>query len=287
MGEGPTRPWLEPRTLDRELLAAAQSPDPLALERAAARLGVRGLREALASGRTDRQRAAALAAPQLHESWYLLGAVAELLRHADPAVREAAAAATRAISEDLRPALLARYEESAATLGPAIATLLGVAQDPRLPSPGRVAALEALAQLGHVMKLDEGALVRLLKAPDAAVRAAAVQALAAGRSLTMWASLAQVLAHDDAVEVARAAAVAICSDLPTSRKERALAVAALRNEGAFDRLRELAARRDAAVDERVEIAACLAHSADRRDRRVQRRLLRDPVVRRALARARR
>ncbi len=273
--------------LDARLALAARRGNPIELERAANRLGVGGLRRILRRRKSPlvMVKAALGGAPLVDRSWYLIADVAARGRDADAGVAIKALIATRRIAEDLRRVPLQLHEESAATIRPAVSILIGLAAARQRPIQVRTAALLALAHTRAVVPLKDGGLLRFLADPEPAIRQAAVELFAGAVSLTSLAPLARLVAEDDSLAVARAAAATLCAALPPERKARQLFLATLRNVGAAARLHELVTGK-AELDEKIDIARCLRAMRTPRARRALARLKRQRAVRAALRRLR-
>ena len=145
-----------------------------------------------------------------------------------------------------------------------------------------VRAAGELASLRPVTRLDDAALARLLADGDPQVRHAAADALAGSAA---DAPLGQALQADSVLEVAAAAAAALCRDVPaTGEKGAAFDRAARLGPPARERLRQLAADDNVALVDRLDLLGCLRVRAQPPDQKLLDQLAHaklEPLKRRA------
>jgi hypothetical protein len=257
----------EQKRLEARLVAALGAKDAAVLERAARRLGVRGLLECLRSKRRQVVVAALEAAPLVEKSWILLAELVRLMSRegsVERSLASKAASSCRAIAEDLRRSTLDLNEDGPDTLRFAASGLYRVASDLRVSIDVRVSALLALAQMTGVASVPASRLRLLLADPDPRVREAAVELFAESSSTEALGWLAELVAGDTSLAVARAAASSLCARVPARRASRGSArkasepqLRALEAAQAGQRMRELATSLDARDDQLLDLARCL------------------------------
>jgi hypothetical protein len=276
-----------PDVLAKRLIQAMTSQDVAELERTAKRLGINGLLDALQSKQRTLQIAALEGAPLVEKSWYLLDALIDLMTSPERSLASLAAAATIAISENLRQPVLELNEEGPYTLEHLSLRLLRLAASKALSDDIRVQSLLALAQLSEIAPLPPAQLLPFLDDPLERMRETAVELFAHDASATVLQRLARLVAEDSSDSVARAAATIICAQLPMlQRKARSAESAplqALQTTNAFSRLRQLLESPDVRRDQVLEMARCLQGSNAAENRRAYNQLLRrSPKLRRLL-----
>jgi len=198
----------------RELARAAKSKDDAELERVASRLGAVRVARVAASGKRDERLAALRALPLLPDGWSQLETLARLTGDGDAEVATAAGEAARRIAEGMTPDALEREEVPRDAPGRAADALLTAARKEAIVVDARVALLAAAAALRQVARVDEAPFVKLASDKEPAVRRAALEAVAGGAGSD--ALLEQAVASDPSVDVAAAAAAAICRDVASS-----------------------------------------------------------------------
>jgi HEAT repeat len=239
-----------------QLTRAVASGDDVEIERVAARFGAVKLERIAERGQPKERLAALRALPVVEDAPWLLPELARLMGDSSDEVADAAAQAVRQIAAGLSPQSMFDGEVPRDVPARAAAALREAALKAELRPPSRVAALAALASLRPVTRVDDGALARLLGDGDLQVRHAAADALAG--SAAAEAPLAHALEADGAVEVAAAAAAALCRDVPaTGDKGPAFERAARLTPPARDRLRQLAADDRVALVDRLDLLGCL------------------------------
>lgn len=239
------------------LVAAAKSNDDVEIERVAARLGAMRLEELAEHGETQTRMAALRALPLVDDSWAVLPSLPALFSDADEELAQAAAGAARRIAEGMTPEL---YDHDMPSDVPARSAraLLQAAGNAKLLQAVRVQAIDALAALRGVTRVDDKAVAQLLSDHDVQVRRAAAEAL--GGTTTADAALINALAADGEDAVASAAAATLCRDLPlishgklTPAEQR---VAKLPSPARI-RLRALALDDKVSLADRLDLISCL------------------------------
>jgi hypothetical protein len=268
------------------LVAAASSNDDVELERVAARLGAPRL-EQLAEHGEHRARLAALRAlPLVDDGWAALPSLPLLFSDGDEEVAALAALAARRLAEGMTPEL---YDRDMPRDVPARAAhaLLQAANDGKLKSALRVQALEALAALRSVTRVDDKAVTQLLGDREPALRRAAAEALAGSGGAEP--ALGKALAGDGDDTVAAAAAATLCRELPVvgGGKPGALEqrIAKL-PAAARSRLRTLALDDKVSLADRLDLVTCLRVAMQPDDKKTLDTLARRPpesLRRRALS----
>lgn len=270
-----------------QLTRAAASGDDVEIERVAARFGAVKLERIAEHGQVKERLAALRALGVVEGAWYLLPELSSLLSsESDDEVAEAAGRAVRQIAAGLSPATMLDGEVPRDIPARAAASLLEAARRSDLRPPLRVAALASLGSLRAVTRIDDAALFRLLADAEPLVRHAAADAVAGVAAAD--APLAHALEADSAVEVAAAAAAALCRDVPPSGadsdKGAAFERAARLGPVARDRLRQLAADDQVALVDRLDLLGCLRVHAQPPDQKLLDQLAHaklEPLKRRA------
>ncbi len=245
------------------LVAADRGGDELDLERVAARLGAGRLGMLLASGARDERVAALHALALVDDGWARLPEVAHDIFDSDADVAAAAAACARRLAERLTPEARERDEIPVDVPARAAAELMTAANNRALPPALRVPAIEAVAALRGVTRVDDKALMALLGDANADVRRAAAESLWNTPAATEW--LTNALVKDGSATVAAAAGAALCRDVPlVAPSVKPPAAAALPDqragklkEPARARLRALALDDNVALTDRLELLPCL------------------------------
>jgi hypothetical protein len=296
----------------RELARAAKSKDDAELERVASRLGAVRVARVAIGGKRDERLAALRALPLLPDGWSQLEALARLAGDPDAEVATAAAEAARRIAEGLTPDVLEREEVPRDAPGRAAEALLALARKESVPVDARVALIAAAAALRGVARVDEAPLVKLAADKEPLVRRAALEAIAGGAGSD--ALLEQAVASDPSVDVAGAAAAALCRDVASSAlveapkqkpgrpapapseaklaamapgaAARAAAEARAQRMGApaRERLRKLALDENVQLADRLDLLGCLRVAQQPADRAVLDELSQSKRVNEALRR---
>jgi hypothetical protein len=269
-----------------QLVRAAASNDDVEIERVAARFGAVKLERIAEHGQPKERVAALRALGVVDGAWYLLPELAALLAgESDTEVADAAARAVRQIAAGLSPVAMLDGEVPRDIPARAAASLIEAAKKSELRPPLRVAALGALGSLHAVTRVDDAALLGLLADGDPQVRHAAADALSGVAAAD--APLAHALEADPALEVAAAAAAALCREVPVSGEkpgDKAFERAARLTPEARARLRQLAADDQVALVDRLDLLGCLRVHAQPPDQKVLDQLARaklEPLKRRA------
>lgn len=262
-----------------ELVAAVRSGDAPQLEALAARLGVRKLLRLAERGTGVERSAAVRALPLVDDAWAVLPELARLVRDADSEVAARAADAVRRIAEALTPEAKARDEVPDDVPARAARELAAEAALGSLRAPLRIEAMQALAALRGVTRIDEAALVRLFGDRDPKIRHAVAEALAGSPAGDK--ALADAVAHDPAKDVAAAAAASLCRDVPVTppaapRGARADAHALALGATGRQRLRALALDEQIELADRLDLINCLRVAPKPADQKVLDELARRP-----------
>lgn len=265
-----------------DLVAADRSGDEVELERVAARIGAVRLETWAERGQREERLAALHALPLVDGAWAVLPDEARLIADRDDEVAATAAACARRIAEGLTPELKERDEMPADVPARAARELLTVAQRTTLKPALRVEAIEAVAALRGVGRIDENGVAALLHDGDPSVRRAAAEALAAVPSADK--ALEESLARDGSADVAAAAAASLCRDVPplapnARRGSPALAPderAARLGSAARQRLRALALDDKVPLADRLDLVGCLRVAKKDADQKVLDELARRP-----------
>jgi hypothetical protein len=265
-----------------DLVAADGSGDEVEIERVAAHIGATRLESWAEHGKPPERLAALRALPLVDGAWAVLPDLARLIGDADGEVAAAAAACARRIAEGLTPELKERDEMPADVPTRAGRELVAVAQKTSLKPPLRIEAIEAVAALRGVGRVDDKALAALLSDGDATVRRAAAEALAAVPAAEK--ALDETLARDASADVAAAAGASLCRDVPLTapsakRGSPALAPderAARLGGGARERLRALALDEKVPLADRLDLVGCLRVAKKDADQKVLDELARRP-----------
>ena len=261
-----------------DLVAAVRGNDDVEIERVAGRIGAVRLEAWAEHGKPPERLAALRALPLVDDAWFVLPELAKLLADGDDEVAQRAAECARRIAEALTPEDKERNEMPADVPARAARELVGMAQRATLKTSVRITAIEAVAALRAVTRVDDKALVALLADGDATIRRAAAEALAtvsAGEK-----SLVDAVAKDASPEVAAAAAASLCRDVPViapSGKATAAEARAARIGGAArERLRALALDEKLSLADRLDLVACLRVGKKDADQKVLDELARKP-----------
>lgn len=258
-----------------QLERAVRSGDDVEIERVAARLGPVRLAHMAQLGARAERLAALRAVALVDDAWAMLPELSALLSDGDGDFAEAAGLAVRQIAAGLTPQAMEAGEVPRDIPARAARTLGDAAARSDLRVSVRASAIAAVASLRGVVKLDEGRLLKLATDPEAQIRRAAIEALAAGPSSesTLVAALG-----DGSNEVAAAAAAVLCRDVPAtaSPKNAAAERAARLLPAARDRLRALALDEQVALVDRIDLVGCLRVFAQPPDQKALDTLARRP-----------
>jgi hypothetical protein len=261
-----------------DLVAAARSNDDVDLERVAARLGAVRLEAWAEHGKPAERLAALRALPLVDDAWFVLPDLAKLLRDGDAEVAARAAGCARRIAEGLTPERRERDEMPADVLARAARELVTDARQKTLPAPVRTSAIEAVAALRRVVRVDDAALAALLSDGDATVRRAAAEALAG--TPAGYEPLEHTLGADPSTDVAAAAAASLCRDVPPIPPSAKPGAAELRAAKlgilARARLRSLALDERVSLADRLDLVSCLRVAKKDADQKVLDELARRP-----------
>jgi hypothetical protein len=260
------------RVLESRLVKTLGSKDHALIERAARRLGLSGMADALDHPTRRRQVTVAIlkAAPLVDRAWVLLPRIVKLMarRGSDRALASMAAAAAVDVAEGMRLPDLEQTEEPPSLVQGTVESLLRVSRSRAVALDVRVRAVMALAHLVDVARPGHDALIGLLSDDEPRIREVAVELFAAsGEPPAALRRLVRLVTEDPAVSVSRAAAVALCARVGRGRRDGQRELAALRKSRAFPRIRTLAESLDATDDQLVDLARCLARSRARADRK--------------------
>jgi hypothetical protein len=264
------------------LVAADHSGDELELERVAGRLGAGRLGRLLASGARDERVAALHALALVGDGWARLPEVAHVIFDSDGEVAASAAACARRLAEQLTPEVKERDEVPVDVPARAAQELATAAQKRSLAPSLRVPAIEALAALRLVTRVDDKLLMALLGDASADVRRAAAESL--WNAPAAVEPLVGTLVKDGSATVAAAAAAALCREVPlvapSVKPPAAGALADQRagklKEPARARLRALALDDNLALTDRLELLPCLRVNKQAADQQTLDTLARRP-----------
>jgi hypothetical protein len=262
-----------------DLVAAVRGNDDVEIERVAARIGAVRLEAWAEHGKPAERLAALRALPLVDDAWFVLPELAKLLADGDDEVALRAAECARRVAESLTPEDKERDEMPADVPARAARELLAIAQKATLKPAVRTRAIEAVAALRGLTRVDDKALVALLADGDVVIRRAAAEALAAAPAGEK--ALVETLAKDASPDVAAAAAASLCRDVPviaaSSGKAGAGEARAARIGGAArDRLRALALDEKVSLADRLDLVACLRVAKKDADQKVLDELARKP-----------
>jgi hypothetical protein len=261
-----------------DLVAAVRSNDDVEIERVAARIGAVRLEAWAEHGKPPERLAALRALPLVEDAWYVLPDLAKLLGDADEEVALRAGECARRIAEALTPERREADEMPGDVPAHAARELMTMAQKASLKPPVRVTAIEAVAALHAVTRVDDKALAALLGDGDASVRRAAAEALAAVPAGDK--SLEEALAKDAAPAVASAAGASLCRDVPviapSGKAGAAEARAGKLGAAARERLRTLALDEKVPLADRLDLVSCLRVAKKEADQKVLDELARKP-----------
>jgi hypothetical protein len=265
-----------------DLVAAVRSGDDVEIERVAARIGAVRLQHWAERGKPPERLAALRGLPLVDDAWAVLPDLARLISDGDEAVATRAAECARRIAEGMTPELKERQEMPGDMPARAARELLAQATKPSLKPPLRVTAIEALAALRGVTRVDDKALAGLLGDGNPQIRRAAAEALAATPGGDK--PLAEALAKDGSADVAAAAAASLCRDvplIPPNAKSGSPAMApdqraAKLGAPARERLRKLALDENVPLADRLDLVGCLRVGKKDADQQVLDQLARRP-----------
>jgi len=262
-----------------DLVAAVRGNDDVEIERVAARVGAVRLEAWAEHGKPAERTAALRALPLVEDAWFVLPDLAKLLSDADDDVAARAGECARRIAEELTPERKERDEMPADVPARAARALLAQAQKTALKPAVRQMAIDAVAALRAVTRVDDQALAALLADGDATVRRAAAEALAAVPAGDK--PLEETLARDPSPDVAAAAGASLCRDVPaiaaSSGKTGAAEARASRlGPAARQRLRALALDEKVSLADRLDLVGCLRVAKKDADQKVLDELARKP-----------
>jgi hypothetical protein len=265
-----------------DLVSAVQSGDDVEIERLATRIGAVKLERQAEHGKPAERLAALHALPLVEDSWAVLPELARLISDGDSEVATRAAECARQVAGGMTPEVKEREEIPGDVPARAARELTAQAQKTSLSSTLRTTAIEALASLRGITRLDDKALAALLGDPDAQIRRAAAAALAAQPAGDK--PLEEALVKDASADVAAAAGASLCRDVPlippTARPTPATMTpdtrAAKLSPAARTRLRALALDENVALADRLDLVACLRVAKKDADQQVLDQLARRP-----------
>lgn len=195
-----------------DLVLAVRSGDEVEIERLGRRIGALKLERLAEKGKGAERTAALEALPLVEDAWAVLPDVARLVRDRDTEVAARAAEAARQVAEAMTPERKVMDEVPVDVPERSARELLADATSPALAPRLRIEALQALAALRGVTRVDDAAMMRLLADADPQIRHAAAEALAGAPAAD--AALANTVARDPARDVAAAAAASLCREVP-------------------------------------------------------------------------
>jgi len=261
-----------------DLVAAVRGNDDVEIERVAARIGAVRLEAWAEHGKPAERLAALRALPLVEDAWYVLPDLAKLLADGDDEVALRAGECARQIAEALTPERREADEMPGDVPARAARELTQMAQKASLKPPVRVTAIEAVAALRAVTRVDDKALAALLGDGDATIRRAAAEALAAVPSGER--PLEEALAKDPAPDVASAAGASLCRDVPVIAPSGKTSAAEARvgklGAAARQRLRTLALDDKVSLADRLDLVSCLRVARKDADQKVLDELARKP-----------
>jgi hypothetical protein len=261
-----------------DLVSAVRGNDDVEIERVAARIGAVRLEAWAEKGKPAERLAALRALPLVDDAWAVLPELAKLLADGDDEVAARAAECARRIAEGLTPERKESDEMPGDVPARAVRELLAAAQKPTAKPLVRVTAIEAVAALRAVTRVDDKALAALLADGDAQIRRAAAEALAAVPAGDK--PLEETLAKDTSPEVAAAAAASLCRDVPviapSGKAGAADARAGKLGGAARERLRTLALDEKLSLADRLDLVGCLRVAKKDADQKVLDELARKP-----------
>ncbi len=262
-----------------ELVAAVRDNDDVEIERVAARLGSVRLEAWAEHGKPAERLAALRALPLVEDAWFVLPELSKLIGDSDPEIAGRAAQCALQIAEGLTPERKEQEEMPGDVPARAARELLAAAQKRSARPTVRVTAIEAVAALRGVTRVDDKALAALLADADATIRRAAAEALAgvpAGDK-----PLEDAVAKDASAEVAAAAAASLCRDVPVIPPSSGRPGAAELRAGrlgppARQRLRALALDEKLSLADRLDLVGCLRVARKDADQKALDELARRP-----------
>lgn len=259
-----------------DLVAAVRSGDDVEIERVGARVGVGRLLLLAERGAKAERLAALRALPLVDRGWAVLPELARLIGDGDDEVAARAAECARRVAEGMTPEMRSREEMPGDVPARAATELLASARNAALAPALRTEAIEALAALRGVTRVDDKALAALFSDRDAQVRRAVAEGLAGGAADK---ALEEALAKDASAEVAAAAAASLCRDVPLSAGAKPSAAeqrAARLGAAARERLRALALDEKLTLADRLDLVGCLRVAGKEADQHVLDQLARRP-----------
>jgi hypothetical protein len=271
------RTGLIPPPID-DLVKAAKKKDRAAIQRLSERAGAARLGEMLHRSDAGAVLAALAAIPLLREAPLLVGAVADLLDSADPAIAAGAARAVGTLLDGAVPQAMEEWEVPADVVTHACTSLRGLASRLEAPVPSRIAALEAVAQASTICTAT-GELATLLRDPVPAVRRATALVLRPGERQA--AAAYRDVIRDSDPSVASAAVAAICrwqgsgETAPPAAKAPAPTVDPLA-EDSVTVARSMVVARATPAEDAVEMLGCIATAGTPADRKILDQLRRGP-----------
>ena len=262
-----------------DLVAAVHGNDDVEIERVAARIGAVRLEAWAEHGKPAERLAALRALPLLDDAWFVLPDLAKLLSDGDAEVAARAGECARRIAEGLTPERKERDEMPADVPARAARALMAQAQKTALPPAVRETAIESVAALRAVTRVDDPALAALLGDRDATVRRAAAESLAGAPAGDK--PLEQALVKDTSPDVAAAAGASLCRDVPVIAASSGKPVAAETRAAklgppARERLRALALDEKVSLADRLDLVGCLRVAKKDGDQKVLDELARKP-----------
>ena len=262
-----------------DLVAAVHGNDDVEIERVAARIGAVRLEAWAEHGKPAERLAALRALPLVDDAWFVLPDLAKLLSDGDAEVAARAGECARRIAEGLTPERTERDEMPADVPARAARALMAQAQKTALPPAVRETAIESVAALRAVTRVDDAALAALLGDRDATVRRAAAESLAGAPAGDK--PLEQALVKDASPDVAAAAGASLCRDVPVIAAASGKPVAAETRAAklappARERLRALALDEKVSLADRLDLVGCLRIAKKDADQKVLDELARKP-----------
>lgn len=237
-------PSLLPSAIDG-LLAAATAGDVDGLAREAAATTEPRLVAALASPDPRIRAAVTAAAPLAREPYLMLGALASLATKTDRLDAAPAASAAAQIARELDPLLLEEQEAPRDRLAAAAAAFRALSNESERWTDVRVHALETAVHLDRALGAT-GLVGDFFDDVDPELRRAAFELIADDEATTLTSRIVALVADEPELEVAAAAAGALCQ-LPTLPDLAS----------ADSRLVALLATKDLSFAQRIGVARCL------------------------------
>jgi hypothetical protein len=234
-----------------QLTQAARTGDDVELERVGARIGAVKLERVAERGKREERLAALRALALVENGWAMLSPLSRLAGDAEPDVAEQAMVTARRICESTTRASLEEADAPRDLVERGGKDLLAQAARGELRPSVRVQAVLAAAALRGAVRVDEGALVKLLDAKlddEPQVRRAAAEAL--GGVAAADKPLEAALISDGDASVQAAAGASLCRDANDARAGKWTAPAR-------EKLRALALADTIALSDRLDLAGCL------------------------------